>query len=72
MRIVSHCRIDLYVDTTNLNTAIRTLTAFRSLAHLKEHHAMTGWAPSFRHDNVAGVGLGAALIPHGILCRYYT
>jgi hypothetical protein len=59
-------------ETRSLDSAIRNLTAFRSLAHLLEHHKRTGWAPSFRHDNVAGVGLGAALIPHGILCRFYT
>jgi hypothetical protein len=56
----------------SLDSAIRTLTAFRSLAHLKAHCEVTGWTPSFRHDNVAGVGLGAALIPHGVLCRYFT
>jgi hypothetical protein len=56
----------------SIDSAIRNLTAFRSLAHLKAHHRETGWAPSFRSDNVAGVALGAALIPHGVLCRYYT
>jgi hypothetical protein len=60
------------VPTENLDAAIRSLTAFRSLAHLLEHHKRTGWAPSFRHDNTEGVLLGAALIPHGILCRLYT
>lgn len=56
----------------SIDSAIRNLTAFRSLAALKAHHQDTGWTPSFRWDNVAGVALGAALIPHGILCRYYT
>jgi len=56
----------------NLDSAVRSLTAFRSLAHLLAHHRATGWAPSFRHDNVPGVELGAALIPHGVLCRYFT
>lgn len=57
---------------TDLDTRIATLTAFRSLAHLQEHVKATGWTPSFRHDNVAGVGLGAELVRHGIFCRYYT
>lgn len=57
---------------TAFDAAVRKLTAFRSLSHLLKHHRATGWAPSFRHDNVAGVRLGAALIPHGVLCRYYT
>ena len=60
------------MSTPTLDTAIRKLTAFRSLAHLKQHHAETGWAPSFRSCNTEGVLLGAALISHGVLCRYYT
>ena len=57
---------------TALDTAIATMTAFRSLAHLKAHHAATGWAPSFNTANLEGVVLAAALVPHGILCRFYT
>jgi hypothetical protein len=57
---------------TRLDTAIRTLTAFRSLDHLKEHHAATGWTPSFRYSNRDGVDLSNALAGHGILCRLYN
>ena len=59
-------------DASAARRAIRTLTAFRSLDHLKEHHAATGWTPSFRYSNRDGVDLSNALAGHGILCRLYN
>ena len=58
------------MPTTDLDTAIRTHTAFQSLAHLRAHHAATGWAPSFRFGT-EGALLAGVLLAVGIVCRLY-
>ena len=59
--------------SADLDTRIATLTAFRSLAHLKAHVNATGWTPSFRYSHRDGVALANDLAANaGILCRLYN